>query len=104
MIEVNLKQYAKMLLDKTVSGEYVWETNGDDKYRLLLGKGTVVLSKIIYGGISNYLISFYDTATLIYSGSIDRTNTLYSDYSELYDTIISKNNEKINNSIMELFS
>lgn len=105
MVEVNLKEYARILYEKTVSGEYVWESSGDKKYRLLMNKGSVTLLKD-YSTIESwyYCINFYGTSTLIYSATIKKNDVIYSDYKALYETIISKNNEKINNQISELFT
>lgn len=53
---------------------------------------------------NNYYNSFLNTTALIYSTTIYRGKPLYDDYLELMDTIISKNNEKINSEISDLFS
>lgn len=106
MVEVNLNEYGNILLTKTNSGEYVWEQSGDNKYRLVVPKGSIVIEKLynsIFGNY-NYEISFYSTTTLIYTGKINRTDALYNQYVQLFNTIVSKNNEKINSEITELFS
>lgn len=106
MVEVNLNEYGNILLTKTTSGEYVWEQSGDSKYRLVVSKGSIVIEKSLsnFDGSYYFEISFYGTTTLIYAGKIFRTNTLYNQYAQLFSTIVSKNNEKINNEITELFS
>ena len=77
---------------------------GESKYRLLLKKGTVVLEKFKSASTVFFELSFYDTSALIYKSNIFTSNPLYQDYTELYNTIISKNNEKINSAILDLFS
>lgn len=104
MVEVNLKEYAKLLINNTKADQYEWEQMGDSKYRLLLKKGTVVLEKYKSASSSFFELSFYDTTTLIYKSNIYSSNSVYQDYLELYNTIISKNNEKINSAISDLFS
>lgn len=104
MVEVNLKEYAKLLIEKTLANQYEWERMSDSKYRLLLKKGTVVLEKSKTASSTFFELSFYDTSALIYKSNIFTSNPLYQDYTELYDTIISKNNEKINSAILDLFS
>lgn len=104
MVEVNLKEYAKLLISKTKEDQYEWEQMGDSKYRLLLKKGTVVLEKYKSASTIFFELSFYDTTALIYKSNIFTNNSVYQDYFELYNTIISKNNEKINSAISDLFS
>lgn len=106
MVEVNLKEYGNILQTKTNTGEYVWEQSGDNSYRLVMLKGSIVLEKS-YSSVTGsyyYEISFYGTTSLIYTGRISRTNPLFNQYVQLYNTIVSKNNEKINNEITNLFS
>ena len=104
MVKVNLKEYARMLSDGTNSNKYEWEQMGAEKYRLLMKKGTIVLEKGNITPASYLTISFYNTTALIYSSTIRGGNPLYDDYLELMNTIISKNNEKINSEITDLFS
>lgn len=106
MVEVNLNEYGNILLTKTNSGEYVWEQSGDNKYRLVMTKGSIVIEKLYNSMYGNYYyeINFYGTTTLIYTGKIYRTDALYNLYVQLFNTIVSKNNEKINSEITELFS
>ena len=104
MVEVNLKEYVKVLIDGTNSNKYEWEQMGTEKYRLLMEKGTIVLEKIRTASTVYFIISFYNTTALIYSTTIFHGKPLYDDYLELMNTIISKNNEKINSEISELFS
>lgn len=104
MVEVNLKEYAKMLIDNTNSNKYEWEAMNNDKYRLLMNKGSIVLEKMFSGATPYFSISFYSTSNLIYKASIYNSKPLYNDYLELFNTIISKNNEKINSAISDLFS
>lgn len=104
MVEVNLKDYCSILQTKTNSGEYVWEQAGDNKYRLVMLKGSIVLERS-YSAASGYYyeISFYGTTALIYTGNISSRSPLFNQYVQLYNTIVSKNNEKINNEITNLF-
>lgn len=104
MVEINLKEYAKVLTENTNSNQYVWEQTSNTKYRLILKKGTVVFEKFFTNVSPYYELSFYDTNSLIYKSTILRGNPVYDDYQELFNTIISKNNEKINDAISELFS
>lgn len=105
MVEVDLSVYGNILFAKTVSGEYVWEQSGVNKYRLVMQKGSIVIDKVYNPTDSNYFyeISFYGTTTLIYTGVITRTDSLFNQYSVLYESIVSKNNERINKEISELF-
>lgn len=103
MVEINLKEFAKVLTENTNSNQYVWEQTSNTKYRLLLKKGSVVFEKFFTNASPFYELSFYDTTSLIYKSNIMRGNPVYDDYQELFNTIISKNNEKINNAISELF-
>lgn len=106
MVEVNLNEYGNILLTKTNSGEYKWEQSGEYKYRLVVPKGSIVIERLFstLNATYYYEISFYGTTTLIYSGKINRTDSLYNQYVQLFNTIVSKNNEKINSEITELFA
>jgi hypothetical protein len=105
MVEVNLKEYGNILLTKTNTGEFLWEQSGEYKYRLVVPKGSIVIERLFSSIAATYYyeISFYGTTTLIYTGKISRSDSLYSQYVQLFDTIVSKNNEKINSEITELF-
>lgn len=103
MVEINLKEFAKVLTENTNSNQYVWEQTSNTKYRLLLKKGSVVFEKFFTNQSPYYELGFYDTTSLIYKLNILKGNPVYEDYQELFNTIISKNNEKINNAISELF-
>lgn len=103
MVEVNLKEYAQLLIDNTKANQYEWEQMGESKYRLLLKKGTVVLERFKSASTTFFELSFYDTSVLIYKSNIFTQNPVYQDYQELFNTIISKNNEKINKAISDLF-
>lgn len=106
MVEVNLNEYGIILLTKTNTGEYLWEQSGENKYRLVVPKGSIVIERLFssISGTYYYEISFYGTTTLIYTGKINRNDSLYSQYVQLFNAIVSKNNEKINSEIMELFA
>lgn len=103
MVEVNLDEYCQILLHKTNSGEYVWEQAGTDKYRLVMPKGAIVIEKSYNRKGDCLEIVFYGTTSIIYACTLNTFDSFFDQYSELFNVIVSKNNERINNEITELF-
>lgn len=101
---MDIKSFIEHLIDKTKNEECIWESPGNEKYRLLLKSGSVLLQRIIDSIYTTYKLDLSDSegcfATYKANTSLDH---FYTELEKLYEAVIEYLNKQTEKKIAILF-